>query len=276
LKTKISTPENINSPLVSVIMNCHNGQKFLKEAVVSIVNQTYEKFELIFFNNFSSDQSENIVKSFNDKRIKYFNSESYLNLYQARNEALKYSKGEYVTFLDTDDLWENNKIEKQLEFFKRNKNAKILYTNYYLFTSSKTDKKIFFKNQKSSGKITQELLNSYSVGIITTMVKKSVFDKYNFKNNYTIIGDFDFYLNCSLEYPIHYLDLPLAYYRWHGDNLSNKRVDVYYKELNEWHESNKKKLLSLGFSLFNLRLVLIKLYIKFFLKKFFKLNFMGM
>ena len=172
--------------------------------------------------------------------------------------------------MDTDDLWENNKIEKQLEFFKRNKNAKILYTNYYLFTSSKTDKKIFFKNQKSSGKITQELLNSYSVGIITTMVKKSVFDKYNFKNNYTIIGDFDFYLNCSLEYPIHYLDLPLAYYRWHGDNLSNKRVDVYYKELNEWHESNKKKLLSLGFSLFNLRLFLIKLYIKFFLKKFFK------
>ena len=49
-----------------------------------------------------------------DKRIKYFESEGYLNLYQARNEALKYSKGEYVTFLDTDDLWEDNKIEKQL------------------------------------------------------------------------------------------------------------------------------------------------------------------
>ena len=269
LKTNISTSENIDSPLVSIIMNCHNGQKFLKEAISSIINQTYKKFELIFFNNCSSDQSENIVKNFNDKRIKYFESEGYLNLYQARNEALKYSKGEYVTFLDTDDLWEDNKIEKQLEFFEKNKSAKILYTNYYLFTHSKNDKKIFFKTQKSSGKITQELLNSYSVGIITTMVKKSVFDKYNFKNNYTIIGDYDFYLNCSLEYPIYYLDLPLAYYRWHGENLSNKRVDVYYKELKEWHQNNKKKLLSLGFSLFNLRLVLFKLYIKFVLKKLF-------
>ena len=134
MKTNISTSENIDSPLVSVIMNCHNGQKFLKEAISSIINQTYKKFELIFFNNCSSDQSENIVKNFNDKRIKYFESEGYLNLYQARNEALKYSKGEYVTFLDTDDLWEDNKIEKQLEFFEKNKSAKILNTNYYLFT----------------------------------------------------------------------------------------------------------------------------------------------
>ena len=72
LKTNISTSENIDSPLVSIIMNCHNGQKFLKEAISSIINQTYKKFELIFFNNCSSDQSENIVKNFNDKRIKYF------------------------------------------------------------------------------------------------------------------------------------------------------------------------------------------------------------
>ena len=84
MKTNISTSENIDSPLVSVIMNCHNGQKFLKEAISSIINQTYKKFELIFFNNCWSDQSENIVKNFNDKRIKYFESEGYLNLYQAK------------------------------------------------------------------------------------------------------------------------------------------------------------------------------------------------
>ncbi len=100
-------------------MNCHNGQKFLKDAVLSILNQTYKEIELIFYNNFSSDQSENIIKSFNDIRIKYFNSDKFLSLYEARNAAIKESSGEYITFLDTDDLWEKDKIEKQLEFFKK-------------------------------------------------------------------------------------------------------------------------------------------------------------
>ena len=270
MKTNNLTSKSNDTPLVSVIMNCHNGQKFLKDAVLSILNQTYKEIELIFYNNFSSDQSENIVKSFNDIRIKYFNSDKFLSLYEARNAAIKESSGEYITFLDTDDLWEKDKIEKQLEFFKKNKNIQILYTNYYLFKHSKNDSKKFFKTKKPSGMITQQLLNSYSVGIITTMVKKSIFNKYSFNSNYSIIGDFDFYINCSLENHIQYLDLPLAYYRWHGENLSNKRVDVYFNELNDWYKNHKKKLSSLGFSLFNLKLILIKLRIKFILKIFLK------
>ena len=112
----IKFSENLQSPLVSVVMNCHNGEKFLIEAITSVLNQTYKNFELIFFNNFSSDKSEIIIKSINDDRIKYYSSNIFLELYSARNEAIKKAKGEYITFLDTDDLWENNKLDKQLEF----------------------------------------------------------------------------------------------------------------------------------------------------------------
>ena len=129
-----------------------------------------------------------------------------MKLYEARNEAIKRSSGEFISILDTDDLWENNKIEKQLDFFQKNKSAKILYTNYYILKDYKNERKLFLKTKKPSGKITQELLNSNSIGIITIMIKRSIFSSYNFNSNYTIIGDFDFFINCSLENHIYYLD----------------------------------------------------------------------
>ena len=75
--------------LVSVIMNCHNGEKFLNESVKSVINQTYQNWELIFFDNLSNDNSKKILQSFRDKRIKYFNSKKFLDLYAARNLAIE-------------------------------------------------------------------------------------------------------------------------------------------------------------------------------------------
>ena len=269
LKNIIKSSASFNSSLVSVVMNCHNGEKFLNEAILSVLDQTYKNFELVFFNNHSSDNSENIVKSFNDERIKYYSSKQYLNLYGARNEAIKKAKGEYIAFIDTDDLWVSNKIEKQLEFFEKNLDTQILYTNYYIFKNSKKDKRLFLKKKKPSGKITQDLLNSNSIGINTIMIKKKVFENYNFKSNYSIIGDFDFLIKFSFKNNIEYLDLPLAYYRWHGENLSNRRIDIYLKEFTEWLKLYKQPLSSQGFSLFYLRLFLLKLRVKLFFKNFF-------
>ena len=96
------------NPLVSIIMNCHNGEKYLKESLNSIVNQTYKNWELIFFDNNSNDNSKKILSSYeNDQRIKYFKSIEFLKLYDARNKAIEQAKGEYITFIDTDDLWIN-------------------------------------------------------------------------------------------------------------------------------------------------------------------------
>ena len=125
-------------------MNCHNGEKFLIEAITSVLNQTYKNFELIFFNNFSSDKSEIIIKSINDDRIKYYSSNIFLELYSARNEAIKKAKGEYITFLDTDDLWENNKLDKQLEFFKNNLSTKKYYIQIIIFSEILKKTKSYF------------------------------------------------------------------------------------------------------------------------------------
>ena len=101
-------------PLVSIIMNCYNGEKFLNESLNSIFSQSYENWELIFWDNISTDDSLNIVKKFSDKRIKHYQSDKFEKLYKARNLAIAKASGEYICFLDVDDIWEKFFIEKHL------------------------------------------------------------------------------------------------------------------------------------------------------------------
>ena len=119
------------SPLVSIIMNCYNGGKYLQEALDSIINQTYKNWELIFWDNQSTDDSENIVLSYNDHRIRYFYSKKHTILYEARNLAIEKSIGEYLAFLDVDDFWDSTKLEKQMRAFSKNSEVAIVYSNFY-------------------------------------------------------------------------------------------------------------------------------------------------
>ena len=110
-----------NKPLVSIIMNCYNGEKYLKHSIKSIINQKYVNWELIFWDNKSTDNSAKILKKFKDKRIKYFYAKKKTVLYKARNLALKKAKGKFIAFLDVDDLWTKDKLSKQIPKFKDKK-----------------------------------------------------------------------------------------------------------------------------------------------------------
>ena len=94
-----------SSPLVSIIVNCYNGEKFLTHALNSVLNQTYKNWELIFWDNKSIDKSKEILKSYKEKRFKYFLASAHTKLYEARNLAIKESKGEFIALLDVDDWW---------------------------------------------------------------------------------------------------------------------------------------------------------------------------
>ena len=102
---------------VSVIVNCHDGQKYLKECISSILNQQYQNFEIIFYDNFSADLSKEIITGFEDERIKYFYSNKKLSLYQARNEALANASGTIIAFLDVDDWWDKNYLSSRVSLF---------------------------------------------------------------------------------------------------------------------------------------------------------------
>ena len=92
-------------------MNCFNGDSYLKEAVNSVIKQSYKNWELIFWNNKSTDKSLEIISKFKDKRIKIFNSLIFTNLGEARRNAFKNATGDYLAFLDVDDIWYEKKLE---------------------------------------------------------------------------------------------------------------------------------------------------------------------
>ena len=231
---------NLSSyPLVSVIVNCHNGQAFLRDCINSIINQTYKNWELIFWDNCSSDKSKEILESYSEKRIKYFRAEKFTTLYEARNLALKKASGDYISFLDTDDWWSANKIEKQLDLFNTNRKLDVVYTSFYIYRQRKKTKKKISNKNLPSGKITQNLLNSYNIGgILTALIKKKVFDQNSFDNRYEIIGDFDFFVNISIKNIFGCVQEPLAFWRIHESNTHLKKIGLQIDESENWFKNN--------------------------------------
>ena len=225
---------------ISVIMNCHNGEKYLTESIKSVISQTYKNWELIFCDNLSQDQSKKLVLKFKDKRIKYYKTSKFMKLYQARNYAIQKSKGSFVAFLDVDDFWAKDKLEKQINLFKKNKNYAAIYSNFYILRNEKL-KEIYSNKSLDSGNITQSLLNKYRINISTTLVKKVLFKRRLFNKNYNIIGDFDYFLKLSLTNQIGCVREKLAYYRIHGKNTSFVKRGLYIKELEHWIKNNINK-----------------------------------
>ena len=248
-------------PMVSVIMNCHNGERFLSHALDSLNSQTYNNWELIFFDNCSTDKSKALVKRKKNKKIRYFFSKKKLKLYDARNLAIMKARGHYITFLDTDDVWHKEKLKIQINFLRVNKNIKFLYSNFYIINNNIKNNKIGYKKNLPSGKISQHLLNEYVIGILTVMMERKFFKKAKFDSRYNIIGDFDLFFKLSIENEIGIIQKPLAYYRIHENNYS-KKFDVYLNEFNKWLELNKANCNKKGLNLVKFRLLLLKLKIK--------------
>ena len=117
---------------ISVIVNCHNGEKYLPNCLESILKQKYKNFEIILFDNFSKDNSKIIAKNLKDDRIKLFSSNEKLRLYDARNEAIKNATGELIAFLDVDDWWDENYLSSRAKKFDDN-NYDVFYTNTFIF-----------------------------------------------------------------------------------------------------------------------------------------------
>ena len=115
--------------LVSIIMPSWNTGRFIAESIQSVLDQTYANWELLIVDDCSSDNTETIVKSFKDSRVKYFRNTKNSGAALTRNRALREAKGEWVAFLDSDDLWNPKKLELQIDFMKKN-GYKFSYTQY--------------------------------------------------------------------------------------------------------------------------------------------------
>lgn len=214
--------------LVSVIMNCHNGETFLREAIQSVLKQKYKKWELIFWDNNSIDDSAEIFKSYKDKRLKYYFRKKKASLYESRNSAIKKAKGEFIAFLDQDDIWLPNKLSLQIKKFS-NPNVGLVYGKFFKMNENSffRKKRLMTAKNLPEGYITKDLLKNYSVYLLTIMLRKKFLNKAKiFKTQYNLLADLDFVLRFSLKYKFAAVQEVIAIYRQHKNQMQKK----YYKE----------------------------------------------
>lgn len=223
-------------PKVSVIVNCLNGAKYLKECLDSIYNQTYKDWEIIFWDNCSTDESPKIAKSY-DNKLKYFSSTKTIPLGEARNSALKKAQGDYTAFLDTDDIWMPEKLELQVPLFEKNNRTGIVFSDAVIkFESNELLNRNFFKKNKPlRGSIFSYTLHNYNSTICmpTVMIsKKALYSQSTwFDSRFEIATDFDLFLRIAYSYECDYVDKPLAVYRVHDACSSKKFYHNHYKEI---------------------------------------------
>ena len=229
--------------LVSIILNCYNGEKYLQQALNSIEKQSYKNWELIFWDNKSTDNSKNIFQSFKNNKFRYFFSKKHTSLYKARNLAIKKSRGQFISFIDADDLWDRNKLKKQVELFLRNKQVSLIYGNLWIQNENLKKRKLYWKKDLPSGLIYKKIIKEYCIGIITVMIKRNILSKKNaFDSKYNIIGDFDLFTRLAKKNKFMAVQAPLATYRVHGENLSFINRTKEIDELKLWLRNNKYKL----------------------------------
>ena len=225
----------MNNKKVSVIMNCFNGAPYLKESLSSLQNQKYTNWELIFYDNFSSDKSKQIVKSIADNRIKYYFSNIKKPLGMARSEAFNLANGDYLGFLDTDDIWEKNKLEIQVNFLEKSKDIIMCYSNTMFFNDKKNFK--LYKKKQPSGFIFEQLLKNYFISFDTILFNNRLLKKNKIKidPDFDLVHDMDLIIRSSKNYKIGYINKILSNWRMHEVSESAGKDEIFVNE--------KKKLL---------------------------------
>lgn len=231
-----------SEPMISVIMNCYNGARFLKKAIESVYSQSYENWEIIFWDNASTDESAAIAQSF-DGRLKYHKSAENCSLGQARNLALRHAKGKYIAFLDCDDLYLPDKLLQQLDFLEDHDYAMTYSSVVMIDEKGKEFRKIIVKN--NNGYMLPQLLIHYEINMQSVMLRKSVLDDENLNFNSTLkyCPDYNLFMKVAAHYNVGVIKEPLVNYRVSPNSLSKQMLDISSLEIKYTLDE-----LSLGFS----------------------------
>lgn len=225
----------MKAPLVTVIINCYNGEAFLRQAIDSVIAQTWPHWEIVFWDNQSTDSSAEIVKSYDDPRIHYCYAPSHTLLYEARNYAIEEASGEFLAFLDVDDWWLPEKLERQVSLFQDSE-VSLIYGNYHVCNERKGKTWVAHDMVLPSGHILDTVLAHYCVGLLTLMLRRAHLpaSRPPFDPRFHIIGDFDLVIRLASTGKVACVQTPVAVYRIHGGNETALRRSRHLDELKCW------------------------------------------
>jgi teichuronic acid biosynthesis glycosyltransferase TuaG len=220
--------------LVSIIMPAYNAEKYIEASILSVCNQTYTNWELLIVNDGSRDNTQDIAESYShrDHRIKVINQENK-KLGGARNTGLKNSSGEWIAFLDSDDLWEPSKLEKQLQTSKQFPDADVIYTAGWTFNENDIHNLTPYEapiGNFPAVAMYARLLAENVVPVLSVLVKKRVINIVGYQEENPFFHgceDWDYWLRMAINGANFYgIKEKLFYYRRHGNNMSAKSLQI--------------------------------------------------
>ena len=207
----------MQEPTVSVIVTTYNREEYLKEAVQSILNQTYKDFELIVVDNYSNYDFFKVIEGFSDNRIRSFQNANNGIIAVNRNYGISKAKGRYLAFCDDDDLWKPDKLSRQLEAIQND--ADIVCTGLLRFSSIVLDEVQGVVDNSTRFVTLNDLLYKYPIALSSVLIKRSDSVLFNEQKFWVAIEDYELWLRLYFEgYRIKIINTPLICYR---DNLNN-------------------------------------------------------
>lgn len=209
-----------SSPTISVIMPVYNAEQHLVEAIESILNQTYKDFEFIIINDGSTDNSEKIILSFKDRRIKYIKNDENLQIVKTLNKGLFIACGEFIARMDADDISLETRFEEQLNHMNKNN---IDVCGSWVQTIGKN--KQYWKFPILHDEIKVNLLFHSSIAHPSVMIRKKVFETHKYKEEFNKAEDYALWVEIINKFKCENLPKLLLSYRIH-DTQTNKKAQI--------------------------------------------------
>ena len=217
-------------PRVSIIVNCLNGEKYLRQALDSIFAQSYEDWEVIFWDNLSTDKSVEIAGSYGD-RVRCFKSPTTYPLGKARNLAIEKANGSYIAFLDCDDIWLPQKLEKQMVLFECDPQVALVFCDVIFFDGKNDIYQLMAKYKPPRGMIFRELLAKFYIGFLSAVIRKSAVEGVEwFDGRFNNIEDADLFFRIAYSNKLDYVDEPLVKWRLHDSSQTFKKFELFASE----------------------------------------------
>lgn len=235
------------TPAVSVVMNCYNSARYLRPALRSLLAQTYDDFELVFFDNASTDGSPAVFQELSglfSGRARYFRGAQTVPLGAARNCALAYAQGRYIAFLDCDDLWLPEKLGMQISLFEANPKVGLVCTDTEIFDGDRVVRRLFSQSRPARGRVFAELVERQWISMSSAVLRREALEELleessgepggkssgYFDEQLNVCEEADVFYRIAHNWELDYVEVSLTRWRVHGANTTFRRFGQFADE----------------------------------------------
>jgi len=230
-------------PLISVVMPVYNAEKYLKEAIESILNQTYKNFEFILINDASTDSSLEIINQFarKDKRIKFINNQENKGIAETRNIGIKLSKGKYIATHDADDISLKTRFQEQVDFLEKNPKCGVVGSFIKIFNNTKKNNFSIRKYSLKDKELRNKIFYYSPIAQPASMIRKKALDKIGLYNQkYPPAEDLDLWFRIGSFYEFANIQKVLLLYRVSPESQTSSKLKIMEKLTFEIRNKYKK------------------------------------